>query len=314
MELGMRPKRWQQTVIVVIIVIALLAFTAPGRGIWQRFFSSLRIAKPQPVSVTIPGFSGPAPTRRLQDAIAGMVADTTSVTLDEADRPVASAEAASQLAGFAIQLPRGRTDSPTLIVMGAHAVAMTVNRSQLETIFREAGIASVSLPPSLNGTRVSIRTPRAIRAQYGHCPLPVANTLQGQIQGPPPPSTDNGDCVVLIESPPTSAQLPPGLDMQQLVAIGLELSGMSPNQRQAFQKMFSWQSALSMSMPRFMRSYDSVTVNGAPGMLLNTAGRRGPTYELFWTKNGTVFSLTGYGSSANAVPLASSTDETRAQP
>ena len=96
--------------------------------------------------------------------------------------------------------------------------------------------------------------------------------------------------------------------MQQLVAIGLELSGMSPNQRLAFQKMFDWQFALSMSLPRFMRSYDSVTVNSAPGMLLNTAGRRGPTYELFWTKNGTVYSLAGYGSSADAVPLADSID------
>ena len=243
-----------------------------------------------------------------------MVADTTSVTLDEPDQPVASAQAASRLAGFAAQLPSKRTDLPTLIVMGAHNIAMTVNRSQLETIFREAGITSASLPTSLNGARVAIRTPRAIRAQYGHCPVPVANTLQGQIQGQPPPSTDNGDCVVLIESPPTSAELPSGLDMQQLVAIGLELSGMSPNQRQAFQKMFNWQSALSMSMPRFMRSYDSVTVDGAPGMLLNTAGRRGPTYELFWTKNGTVFSLAGYGSSADAVPLASSIVEMGKQP
>ncbi len=310
----MRPKRWQPTAIVVIVIVALLALTAPGRSLWQSFFSSLRIAKPQAVSVTIPGFSGSAATRRLQDAIGGMIADTTSVTLDEKDQPVASAAAASQLAGFTVQLPRARTDPPTLMVTGAQSIAMTVNRAQLQTIYREAVYTSVSLPVSLNGARVAIRTPRAVRAQYGHCPIPVANTLQGQIQGPPPPSTDNSDCVMLTESPPASADVPPALDMQQLVAIGLELSGMSPNQRQAFQKMFSWQSALSMSMPRSMRSYDSVTVNGVPGMLLNTAGRRGPTYALFWTKNGIVFSLAGYGSSANAVPLASSTDETRKLP
>ena len=304
----MRQRGRQLIAAGVILVVVLLALTAPGQSLWQRFFSSLRIAKPQPVTVTVPGFSGPTATRRLQDAIGGMIADTTSVTLDEPDQPVTSVEKASQLAGFAVRLPHGRADLPTLIVMGAHDIAMTVNRSQLQTIFREAGNASITFPASLNGERVTIRTPRAVRAQYGHCPAPVANTLQGQIQGPPPPSTDNGDCVVLIESPPTSADLPPGLDMQQLVAIGLELSGMSPNQRQAFQKMFGWQSALSMSMPRFMRSYDSVTVNGTPGMLLNTAGRRGPTYELFWTKNGTVYSLAGYGSSADAVPLADSTD------
>lgn len=89
---------------------------------------------------------------------------------------------------------------------------------------------------------------------------------------------------------------------------------MSPTQRTAFQRVFSWQSTLSMSMPRFMRSYDSVTVNGAPGMLLNTAGRRGPTYELLWTHDGTVFSLAGYGSAGDAVPLASSLSDTRSAP
>ena len=82
----MRERVRQLIAAGVILVAALLAFTGPGNSLWQRFFSSLRIAKPQPVSVTIPGFSGPTPTHRLQDAIGGMIADTTSVTLDEADK------------------------------------------------------------------------------------------------------------------------------------------------------------------------------------------------------------------------------------
>lgn len=314
MAIGTRSKRWPPVAIVVAVIVLVIALTAPGRGLWQRFFSSLRIEKPKPVSVTIPGFTGSASTRRLQDAIGGMVADTTNVTLDEKDQPAATPDAASQIAGFAVQLPSKRTDPVSLIITGARSIGMTVNLAQLQTIYREAGNASQSLPASLNGARVAIRTARAVQAQYGHCPVPTANTLQGQIQGPPPPSTDNSDCVVLTESPPVTADRPPGLDMQQLVAIGLELAGMSPNQRQAFQKMFSWQSALSMPLPRFMRSYDSVTVNGAPGMLLNTAGRRGPTYELLWTRNAIVYSLVGYGSAADAVPLASSLIETRKQP
>jgi hypothetical protein len=296
---------------LIVVGVALLSLTAAGRAAATGFFSSLRIAKPKPVSVTVPGFSGPTASRRLQDAIGGMIADTTSVTLDEADRPVASLLAADSIVGFHVLLPTTRRDSVTLIVVGAHSVAMTVDRAQLQTIMNEADNAAARVPSSLQGARVELRSPRAVRAQYGHCPAPVDNTLQGQIQGPPPPSTDNGDCVVLIESPPTSAVGPPGLDMQRLTGIALELAGMSPTQRQAFERMFRWQAALSMSMPRFMRSYDSVTVDGAPAMLLNTAGRRGPTYELLWTRDGTVFSLAGYGSSAEAVPLASSLSDTR---
>jgi hypothetical protein len=294
--------------LALVALVVFLSATTPGRGAALTFFQSLRIAKPQPVSVNVPGFSGPAATRRLQDAVSGMIADSVRVMLDEPDQSVPNPAAASHLAGFGARLPEARRDPPTLIVLGAHAVAMSVNPSQLRTIFAESGRPNVDLPPSLNGASVTIKTPPAIRAQYGHCPVPVANTLQNQIQGPPPPSTDNGDCVVLVESPPASADVPSGLDMTQLVTIGLELSGMSPNQTQAFQRLFDWPSALSLSMPRFMRSYDSVSVDGVRGMLLNTAGRRGPTYELIWTKNAIVYSLTGYGSSADAVPLANSTN------
>jgi hypothetical protein len=49
-----------------------------------------------------------------------------------------------------------------------------------------------------------------------------------------------------------------------------------------------------------------VTVGGVQGMLVNTVGRRGPTYALIWAKDGMVYSLVGYGSAADAVPLASS--------
>lgn len=59
-------------------------------------------------------------------------------------------------------------------------------------------------------------------------------------------------------------------------------------------------------MPRFTRSWETVSVNGAPGMLLNAAGRRGPTYALIWSNKGIVYSLTGYGSPGDALPLAKS--------
>src|SRR5258706_506427 len=127
---------------------------------------------------------------------------------------------------------------------------------------------------------VAARAPRAGRAQYGNCPGPQAATPQNQIQGPPPPTTDNGTCIVLIQGPPVSADVPAGLDLAQLVEIGLELSGMSPNQASAFQKLLDAKSTLVLSMPRGMRSYAEVSVAGTTGVLVTTASRRGPTYSL----------------------------------
>jgi hypothetical protein len=302
----MKPTRRMWTAFITIVIVGVLASTSPGRGLAQQFFASLRIAKPQPVSVTVPSFSGPNANRQLQDAVSGMIADKVNVTLDEADQPVTSADAAGKAAGFVARLPRGRKDSPTLIVMGAHAVALTVNLAQLKTIFAEAGKPDVALPKSVDGAAITVKSPRAIRAQYGNCPAPPAATIQNQIQGPPPPSTDNGSCIVLTQSPAAVVDVPHALDTDQLVEIGLELSGMSPIQTQAFQKTLDWKSTLVLSMPRSIRSYDMVDVNGRPGMLLNTGGRRGPTYALIWSDNGVVYSLTGYGSPGDALPLAKS--------
>jgi hypothetical protein len=82
--------------------------------------------------------------------------------------------------------------------------------------------------------------------------------------------------------------------------------GMSPNQARDFQRVFGWRGALSMSPPRFVRSYEVTRVGDRDAMLFITGGRRGPTYALAWTADGIVFTLTGYGSSADAVPLANS--------
>ncbi len=292
--------------VVVLVLVAVVAFAIAASGAGHAFFTSLRIQKPQPVNVNIPSFSGPNANRQLQEMVGGMLAKQPKVSLDEKDQPAADAAAASKLAGFTARLPSTRKDAPTLIVTGAHAVDLTVDRAQLRTILAEAGRPNATLPSSLDGAQFSVRTPRAVRAQYGNCPVPAAATLQNQIQGPPPPTTDNGNCIVLIQGPPASAAVPAGLDLTQLVEIGLELSGMSPNQAGAFQRVLDAKSALVLSMPRGMRSYSEVVLAGATGVLVNTAGRRGPTYSLVWTKDGIVYALVGYGSPGDAVALANS--------
>jgi hypothetical protein len=290
----------------VVAVVGALSFTATGRGLVETFFGSLRLAKPQAVSVGIPGPAGSNGARQMQNMVGGMLGKNVDVALDEADRPAATAEAAGKLAGFAAHLPRARGDAPTIVVTGAHAIEMTVDIGQLRTTFAEAGKRDVPLSASVEGSKVAVRTPRAIRTQYGNCPAPAAATLQNQLQGPPPPSTDNANCIVFVESPAVGADVPAGLDMGPLIEIALELSGMSPLQAQAVPGTLDWKATLAVSLPRNLRSFEMKAVNGAQAMLLITAGRRGPTWELVWAKSGMVYTLTGYGNAGDAVPLANS--------
>jgi hypothetical protein len=290
---------------VLVAGLTLIAVIPSGdTNLGGLFFSSLRMAKP--VSQVAPGATPPNTVRRLEDVAAGIVAESTVVVRDDPDRLAATADAASQLAGIPVRLPRLRSDPATFAVSGERHISASINRRQLQTLLVQAGHPDALVPAQLDGKTLELTLKRGVRIQYGNCPAPVANTLQNQLQGPPPPSTDNASCVVLTEMPSTMAVVPVGLDTTAVLEIALELNGMSPNQARDFQRLFDWRAALASSPPRSVRSYELVRVGTAPGMLIITGGRRGPTYALTWSENGIVYQLTGYGSSADALPLATS--------
>ncbi len=304
--------RWWLLLIPIALILWTTA-TASGRTLRRRFFAALRIARPEAVSVNVPAFSGPTGSRRLQDAIAAMMAEQVNVTRESADTAVADSAAAAGLAGFAPLAIGARADRPAFAVQTARAMTITVARSKLQTTLREAGRPGTPVPPAVNGGTFTIETPAAIVTRYGHCPALEGQTLTNQIAQRPPPGAESADCVILEQRPPVTVQAPPALDVGQLTGIALEIAGMSPVEASAFQRALPWNAALALTMPRFIRSYDTVTVNGAPGMLLNTLGRRTPNYELVWTTNGRVFTLSGYGSSADAVTFAASVGAARAR-
>lgn len=287
--------------IVGLAVVASIPIS--GESLGSQFLKSLRIARPQTVTANAPA---PGAARRLSDVIIGIAAETTTVASTGEDRSVPSADSASRLAGFRVQLLRTRTDPASFTVLGPQAVAARVNRKQLSTLFAEAGRSDLRVEPSLDGSAVSLAVPMGVRVQYGNCPAPIQNTIQTQIQGPPPPSTDNGNCAILTEIPKAASTTSSALDTAAVLDIAVELMGMSPNQARDFQRVFGWRGAAVMSPPRFVRSYEMVDVGGHPGMLMTTGGRRGPTYVLSWTVDEVVYTLTGYGSSGDAVTMAKS--------
>jgi hypothetical protein len=290
----------------VIAVAALGLVPLGGSTLGGHFFASLRLAKPKAdtagAGLTTPLNGG----RRLQDVLAAVVAESTVVARDESNQPLANADVAAKAAGFRPRLLGGRAENPSLTLLGEQRVEAAVNPRQLRTLLVQAGHRDASVPPSLDHALVAFAAPRGIRVQYGNCPAPAANTIQGQINGPPPPTSDNASCVAISQVPLAAVTLPPALDTAAIMELALEIAGMSPNQAREFRRLFAWPAAAVMSPPRGTRSYELVRVGDADGMLVITGGRRGPTYALAWVRDGIVFALTGYGSSADAVPLAKS--------
>ncbi len=299
-------KRLSSLWFVWIPVLAITIFLSLpwGREKAQHFLDSLRMQKVQAVNVDLSNFVGPGANRSLQQMVSQMISDKVTVTLNESDQAASDPATATQIAGFRVQLLSNRKDAPKLSVAGAHALQLTVDRGRLQAIFNEAGRADLVLPPDLEGAQVFVKISRSVHAQYGNCP--ARRNAAEAVTGPPPSTTEFSNCVYLTEGPSPIVDFPASLHIEQLAEIGLELAGMSPAQAQDFLKTVDWKTTLGMSVPRFMRSYEGVEINGVRGTLLNTLGRRGPTYTLVWAKDGIVYSLVGYGSSGDALTLAES--------
>lgn len=298
---GSRPL-WAVGIVILVVTVGL-AFPA-GRHLAGRFFGSLRVQNVQAVNVDLSSFVGPNANRTLQQMISQMISDRVTTTVSEPTQTAATPAQASQLAGFHVQLLSTRKDTPELAVNGEHAFTLQVDRGRLQAILKEAGRPDLVLPQSINGANVAVKIPRTVRARYGTCPGRPSATAN--VATPPPNSTAYSDCVLLTEGPSPEVNAPSGLDLAQLTEIGLELAGMTPEQAKEFLRNVNWRSTIATPIPRFMRSYESVKVNGAKGTLLNMANRRGPTYTLIWASKGLAYSLTGFGDSSDAVPLADS--------
>jgi hypothetical protein len=291
---------------VAAAIGALWLIPIGKNSVGDRFVASLRIARPKPdtagVALTTPLNGG----RRLQDILVAVVAESTVATRADPNEAAPSPEAAAKTAGFRPRLLGGRSEPLTITVLGEQHVEGAVNPRQLERLLVQAGNGRAAVPRALDGARVAFAAARGVRVQYGNCPAPAANTIQGQINGPPPPSADNASCVAVSEVPIASVTIPAGLDTASIMELALEVAGMSPNQSRDFRRLFPWPAAAVISPPRGARSYELARVGDTDAMLVITGGRRGPTYALVWVRDGIVFTLTGYGSSADAVPLAKS--------
>ncbi len=303
------PSRRRVWLVLIVVVVIAGGLSIPAvRNVALKSLQSLRMQKVQAVNADFSPYVDSNANPTLHQMVTQMISDKVRVEVNEEDHPVTDVAGARQLAGFDVQLLSARKDPPTLVVGGSHKVDVVVDRARLQAIATEAGHSDLVLPQSLDGATVGVQVPRSVQLQYGTCPS-AANAGQvvaDNITGPSPTTTQFSDCVRLREGPTPVVNMPSSLDVGGLAQIGLETAGMTPAQASDFLRTVDWKAVLTLSVPRSLRAYQTVKVDGTNGTLLSMAGRRGPGYALIWTKNGLVYSLTGFGDSSQAVTLADS--------
>lgn len=88
---------------------------------------------------------------------------------------------------------------------------------------------------------------------------------------------------------------PDGVDMAELAQIGLEFTGMSREDAEAFTDTIDWTSTLVIPIPRNAATHVDVSIDGVTGKLIQRTTEYSSEYVLLWVKDGIVYSISGSG-------------------
>ncbi len=290
---------------VSILAMFAVAFSFPPVRAWAGdLLAQFRIQKVAVVPVDNTRLNEVIGNSPLSKQIGQLLSDAVTVTAKPGNpRAATNAAQASQMAGFPVRLPASRTDAPQLTVEGRIAFQLLVNRARAQQLLNEAGYGRFQLPASVDGAVIKVNIPSGVSAGYGDCPKP--EDIEGTVS-PTGPSSPKGsparkmsNCVMMVQIPSPIVDAPSDLDIKALAQMGLEFSGMSPDQARSFSQTVDWTSTLVIPIPRNGASYKQVPVDGVTGYLIQRPADDVPQYALVWVKNGIVYAIAGMGSNAD---------------
>jgi hypothetical protein len=285
--------RWRPAwgLAATVVIVAILLGVNPMSTWAQRVLAMLRVQKITVVAIDPSALMGNGdPGSRPYKLINQFIADSVLVTMDPG-KPNAATNVtdAAQLAGYPIRT-LGILGAPQSIeVTGETAFQMSINRDRIETLLEEVGRSDIHIPESANGALIAVHIPKIVISRYGDCP----------------PQHSTG-CTSLIQSPSPTVSVPPDLNMSEIAEAALELAGMSSSEAHSFCQTVDWSSTMVIPIPHNTSSYETVTVVGVEGTLITENLPQGNRYSLLWVKNGVIHSLTGHGTSSDALTLAAS--------
>ncbi len=292
---------------VSVLVLFAAAFSFPPVRAWAGdLLAQFRIQKVAVVPVDNTRLSEVIGRSPLGKQISELLSDSMTVTAKPGNpRAATDGAQASQMAGFPVRLPASRADAPQLTVEGRGAFQFVVNRARAQQLLNEAGYGRFQLPASVDGAIIKVDIPSGVSAGYGDCPRP--EDLEGILQDPTGAPSSKGspgrrmsNCVMLVQIASPTVDAPSDLDINALAQMGLEFTGMTPEQARAFSQTVDWTSTLVIPIPRNGSTYKQVPVDGVTGYLIQRPADDVPQYALVWVKNGIVYAIAGYGGNADS--------------
>jgi hypothetical protein len=291
-----------------VAALAVALSFAPVRAWAGELLGLFRVERITILPVDVAGLSQLGDDERLVDQIGRLFSDSMTVTREPGElQEAASADDAGQQAGFEVRELSGATGPAKYFVQAGGAFEMVVDRSAAQAILDEAGRSDLQLPASLDGATISVDVPAGVSIAYGDCPEPGQG--RDDFRDDPEALRFEGlDCTLLLQIPSPTVETPPDVNLAQLAEVGLQFTGMTPEEARAFSQTVDWTSTLVIPMPSNGTGYEQVQVDGVPGNLIYRQSESGNwnRYTVLWVKDGIVYALSAYGDKDEAVRLANS--------
>jgi hypothetical protein len=291
--------------VAALVLLTLILVIPSTRALAGELLNLFRVQQVQVVPVDFTGLEQLTGDGALGNQFTELISDSTDMQQEPGEPvPAASAEEASQLAGFNVRIPAGMTPSQVNVTSGA-AFSLTLDRTKAQALLDEAGRSDLILPASVDGAEISVDIPASVSVAFGTCPRPGSgesgNHEQSVTEGRYP------DCVILAQIPSPSVNAPAGLDIEALARIGLEFTGMSPEEATKFTSTVNWTSTLLVPIPSNAALHEQVSVDGVTGTLIQRISDEAPQFALLWVKDGIIYAISGLGSnSQQAIEMANS--------
>jgi hypothetical protein len=288
---------------VLLILALVLAF--PGtRAMAGELLNLFRVQQVTVVPVDFTGLEQLTGDGALGNQFTQLISQSIVMDKKPGDpTEAASAEQASQMAGFNVRVPADKTPSQIFVTDSA-AFRLEVDRTKAQALLNEAGRSDLVLPESVDGADISVKIPSSVSVAFGTCPKPGSSEVVGEESSI---ASRYPDCVILAEIPSPTVNAPASLDINELARIGLEFTGMSPEQAAKFVSTVNWTSTLVVPIPNNAVTNEQVTVDGVTGTLIQRSADDMPKYALIWVKDGIIYAISGRGAdSAQAIEMANS--------
>lgn len=293
---------------LAVVVILVIVFSIPAtRALAGQLLGLFRVQQVVVVPVDTTGMEQLTGNSPLGKQFGQLI--SSSITNQQnpgAPVTVSDAAQANQLAGFNVRLPQGLTPS-SISVEDKSAFSFKVDRSKAQALLDEAGRSDLVLPASIDGAEISVSIPSAVSVAYGTCPTPGAVDNGNDFSMKGSAGRRYAGCVILAEIPSPDISAPADVNIPLLAQIGLEFTGMSPEQAAAFTSSVDWTSTLLVPIPRNAATYEQVAVDGVTGTLIQRPADDAPLYVLLWVKDGIIYAISSLGSdSQQALQMANS--------